>query len=79
MWAAVYPSLRGSISNILQLCVVSNDHKFESNLDMATLFFKEIFQNEVAPRVMSGIIALSVFGNIYVTTFTASRGKKRGS
>lgn len=79
MWAAVYASLLCSISNTLQLCVVSNDSRLESNkFDMATLFFQEIFRNDVAPRVMSGIIALSVFGNIYVTTFTASRGKKRG-
>lgn len=42
---------------------------------MATVFFEEVFGNEVAPRVMSGIIALSIFGNIVVMTFTASKGK----
>lgn len=41
---------------------------------MATVFFKEVFGNDLAPRVMSGIIALSIFGNIVVMTFTASRG-----
>lgn len=42
---------------------------------MATVFFREVFGNDVAPRVMSGIIALSIFGNMVVMTFTASRGK----
>lgn len=41
---------------------------------MATVFFKDVFGNELAPRVMSGIIAFSIFGNIVVMTFTASRG-----
>ena len=41
---------------------------------MATVFFGEAFGNDVAPRVMSGIIAFSIFGNIVVMTFTASRG-----
>ena len=42
---------------------------------MATVFFREVFGNQMAPRVMSGIIALSIFGNIVVMTFTASRGE----
>lgn len=42
---------------------------------MATVFFREVFGNELAPRVMSGIIALSIFGNVVVMTFTASRGR----
>lgn len=79
MWANFYMLLLCLIPNALQLCVVSNDQRLlESDLDMATYFFQEIFQNEVAPRVMSAIIALSIFGNIVVTTFTASRGKKCG-
>ena len=41
---------------------------------MATLFFKDIFESDAATRVMAGIIALSIFGNIVVVTFTASRG-----
>ena len=45
---------------------------------MATVFFQDVFGNEVAPRVMSGVIALSLFGNIVVMTFTASRGKDFG-
>ena len=41
---------------------------------MATVFFTEVFGNDLAPRVMSGFIAFSIFGNIVVMTFTASRG-----
>lgn len=41
---------------------------------MATVFFRDIFGNDLAPRVVSGIIAFSIFGNIVVMTFTASRG-----
>ena len=63
------------LKTYIQLCAVSNDQRLDGELDMATLFFREIFGNELAPRVMSGIIAFSIFGNIVVTTFTASRGK----
>ena len=42
---------------------------------MATVFFREVFGNDLAPRLMSGIIAVSIFGNVVVMTFTASRGK----
>ena len=41
---------------------------------MATVFFEDVFGTELAPRVMSGLIAFSVFGNIVVMTFTAARG-----
>lgn len=44
-------------------------------LDMATVFFGAVFGPDVAPRVMAGIIATSIFGNLVVMTFTASRGK----
>lgn len=43
---------------------------------MATLFFRTAFQNETAERVMAGIIALSIFGNLYITTFTAGKGEE---
>lgn len=43
---------------------------------MATLFFKTAFQNEVAERVMAGIIAISIFGNLFITTFTAGKGER---
>lgn len=61
---------------VSQLCAVPKDRVLEyTDLDMANLFFQDIFGNELAPRVMSGIIALSLFGNIVVMTFTAARGK----
>lgn len=47
----------------------------ECRLDMATVFFGTIFGRNIAPRVMAGIIAFSIFGNVVVMTFTASRGK----
>ena len=57
-----------------QLCAVSVNAQLYDSLDMATLFFRDIFGNDLAERVMSGIIAFSIFGNIVVMTFTASRG-----
>ena len=59
---------------VLQLCAVRKEQILDSKLDMATIFFTEIFGNETAPRVMAGIIAFSILGNIVVMTFTASRG-----
>lgn len=47
------------------------------NLDMATVFFGAVFGPGVAPRIMSAIIATSIFGNVVVMTFTASRGQYR--
>lgn len=58
------------------MCVVSNDAMLDKNLDMASVFFQVLFKNSVAPRVMSGLIALSIFGNLVVTSFTISRGAK---
>ncbi|KAL9009116.1 MAG: hypothetical protein Q9173_005828 [Seirophora scorigena] len=49
----------------------------DSELDMANIFFQDVFGNEIAPRVMSGIISLSIFGNIVVMTFTASKAVKQ--
>ena len=57
-----------------QLCAVSVNQRLYDNLDMATVFFEDVFGNELAPRVMSGIIAFSIFGNIVVMTFTAAKG-----
>ena len=59
---------------IPKLCAVSVDLRLNENLDMATVFFGQVFGNDLAPRVMSGIIAFCIFGNIVVMTFTASRG-----
>lgn len=59
----------------IQLCVVSKDQQFQTGDDMATLFFDNLFGSAVATRVMSGVLALSLFGNIVVATFVASRGE----
>lgn len=42
---------------------------------MAIVFLEGLFGNDIAPRVMAGIIAFSILGNIIVMTFTASRGE----
>lgn len=46
--------------------------------EMATLFFDHLFfGNEAkAARAMNGLIAFSIFGNLWVTTFTAVRIKQ---
>jgi amino acid transporter len=70
--------------NISFLCVVEADSVRQSpiedydyhKLDMAILFFQKLFGVDVARRVMSGVIALSILGNIIVMTFTASRVKQ---
>ena len=62
-------------ANFEKLCVVSKDQVLGSKFDIATLFFSKIFGNKVATRVMAVIMALSVFGNIVVMAFTASRGE----
>lgn len=47
-----------------------------SNLDITTLFFQNIFGGGVVSRVMAGVIAFSISGNLVVMTFTASRVKQ---
>ncbi|KAL8813032.1 MAG: hypothetical protein Q9223_007147 [Gallowayella weberi] len=64
------------LANVAYLCAVPKDRILSTDLDMANIFFQDVFGNEIAPRVMSGIIALSIFGNIVVMTFTASRVKQ---
>ena len=59
----------------VQLCAVPREQITDTELDMANIFFRQVFGGEIAPRVMSGIIAFSIAGNIVVMTFTASRGK----
>ena len=45
--------------------------------DMATLFFDHLFEDSVkATRTMAALIALSIFGNLVVMTFTAARVKQ---
>ncbi|KAK3721139.1 hypothetical protein LTR37_003429 [Vermiconidia calcicola] len=46
--------------------------------DLATLFFDRLFadEHEKATRAMAAIIAVSIFGNLWVMTFTAARVKQ---
>jgi hypothetical protein len=48
------------------------------SIDLVTLFFEHLFgqDNDKAPRAMAGIIAFSIFGTLWVMTFTASRIKQ---
>ncbi|KAI4181528.1 MAG: hypothetical protein LQ346_006757 [Caloplaca aetnensis] len=64
------------LANVAYLCAIPKDRILDNDLDMATIFFHDVFGNEIAPRVMSGVIALSIFGNIVVMTFTASKVKQ---
>lgn len=43
---------------------------------IATLFFGQMFGNDTAQQALAGLVALSIFGNIVVMTFTASRVKQ---
>lgn len=74
--AVVFIAIINVLVNIAFLCAVSVNERLYDSLDMATVFFRDVFGNDLAPRVMSGIIAFSIFGNIVVMTFTASRVKQ---
>ncbi|KPI45401.1 High-affinity methionine permease [Cyphellophora attinorum] len=77
-----------SWSSSLMLCVnisyllvvdkdlVLNDATYKS--DLASLFFRNLFHgnNEQATKAMAALIALSIFGNLIVMTFTAARVKQ---
>jgi hypothetical protein len=54
--------------------VVPKDQQLGSNLDMATLFFRNIFGDGPARKAMAVLVAFCIFGNLVVMTFTASRG-----
>ncbi|MCJ1405222.1 hypothetical protein MMC11_008449, partial [Xylographa trunciseda] len=62
--------------NVAFFSVVSKAAIMDSGLIIASVFFQQIFGSAVASRVMSGIIAFSIYGNIIVMTFTASRVKQ---
>jgi amino acid transporter len=56
--------------------LVLNDATYKS--DLASLFFRNLFHgnNEQATKAMAALIALSIFGNLIVMTFTAARVKQ---
>ena len=63
--------------NIAYLCAVPKDMQLGNTQDdMATLFFGQMFGDKKAKRAMAAFIAFSIFGNIVVMTFTASRVKQ---
>ena len=63
--------------NAAYLCAVPWDlPALHEQRNMATVFFDRVFSNEIARRVMDGIIALSILGNLIVMTYTASRVKQ---
>jgi len=65
------------LTNVAYFCAVpANLQGMHEQRNMAVVFFGCVFGNEVAKRVMSGVIAFSIFGNILVGTFTASRVKQ---
>lgn len=47
-------------------------------VDLATLFFDRLWSNdhEAAAKAMAAVIAFSIFGNLWVMTFTAARVKQ---
>ena len=70
-----FPIFAPIVLTMFQFSVVSKSEIMNTDLDIASVFFQDVFGSETASRVMAGIIALSIFGNILVMTFTASRGK----
>ena len=64
--------------NVAYLCAVPKEVQL-ANIDepLASLFFKRMFgDSEVAQRAMAALVAISIFGNLVVMTFTASRVKQ---
>ncbi|KAL8717385.1 MAG: hypothetical protein Q9225_005366 [Loekoesia sp. 1 TL-2023] len=72
----IFVSVVYLLVNIAYLCVVSQGEELDGASEMATLFFRKVFGNSTAPRVMSAMIALSIFGNILIMTFTATKVKQ---
>ncbi|KAK4208073.1 amino acid/polyamine transporter I [Rhypophila decipiens] len=64
--------------NAAYFCAVAqSDPALAIQRNMATVFFSRLFPDaEVAQRVMAGFIAASIFGNLLVMTYTASRVKQ---
>ena len=64
--------------NVAYLCAVPWDlPALHEQRNMATVFFGRVFSNAtVATRAMDGLIALSIFGNLLVMTFTAPKVKQ---
>ncbi|KAF2207524.1 hypothetical protein CERZMDRAFT_107794 [Cercospora zeae-maydis SCOH1-5] len=78
--AMVIVALLFLLVNISYLLVVDKEEILSNNdsLDLATLFFDRLWSDgeEKASRAMAVITAISIFGNLWVMTFTASRVKQ---
>ncbi|KAK0754330.1 amino acid permease-domain-containing protein [Schizothecium vesticola] len=63
--------------NVAYFCVIPRDlGEIAIQRNMGVVFFGRVFANDIAKRTMAGVIAISIFGNILVMTFTASRVKQ---
>jgi amino acid transporter len=81
--AMVIATILYVLLNVSYFCVVPKEVYTTSpanSLNMAGAFLHYMFDNsygpQVAERVMAGLIAFSVFGNVVVMTFTAARVKQ---
>jgi amino acid transporter len=75
LFAMLLTTILFVLVNIAYLCAVPKDSDgLPQAHDMATLFFSHIFgDRNTSRRAADGIIAISIFGNILVATFTAAR------
>lgn len=63
--------------NVSYFCVIPRDlGEIAIERNMGAVFFRRVFANDIATRTMAAVIAISIFGNILVMTFTASRVKQ---
>lgn len=63
--------------NVAYFMAVPKDVQLNSpETAMATLFFGRTFGNKMVQQALAGLVAFSIFGNIVVMTFTASRVKQ---
>jgi len=59
------------------LIIPTGANDVPQGVDMATLFFQHLFNDQAhARRAMAALIAISIFGNLVVMTFTAARVKQ---
>jgi amino acid transporter len=74
--AALFILVNISFLLVVDKTVVIDTETFRS--DMASLFFDKLFNDDrdKATRAMAALIAISIFGNLVVMTFTAARVKQ---
>ena len=65
------------LTNVAFFCAVPKDLQLDNQtVDLASLFLEHVFGNTGAQKAMAALIAISIFGNILVMTFTAARVKQ---